>query len=430
MVFWRKKFSNQEIDFFIKQVNKCRSITEDGTVTIQGTFNTLDSLVEILMSLTEFEEETDSLKRAICMSSLMSKDLPNKFNERELVSEIMRQQNAQKIKFKSYRVVFPIWGKPSFLNFITTINKVTINFKPSSTARIYIEIESERKKQTESRDFSSFFDEEKIDKIKKSSICIAHVRANSREDALERASNAVYAILGSVNLAAHGKIHFRRTFNSEGMPPIFSVLIAPHITTHTTHGRITHNGFWHEHWAGGPADRTPSDKEVRINKNYKNIMTAVHKSPWKNDCFISLAKYYQAFSNPNLEESFLDGWRLLERLAGDGSEKAEKLVERASALFEDQTEYRIIAKHLALRRNLISHGKAIKNPDHETIAFQMFQITSAFLGYYLANPFKVKTLHEFWEVLDVDNSREKIDAEICKTEHRLALLKKARAFHG
>lgn len=152
--------------------------------------------------------------------------------------------------------------------------------------------------------------------------------------------------------------------------------------------------------------------------------------PWSDFCRSAAIRYFKAFSNPNLEESFLDGWRLFENISGSRYEKTETKVTRASHIFKDNVEYRIVGKHLALRRHLISHGHPINTDDEETIAFQMLQFVLPFLTRFILNGFSFGTPEEFWEFLDLPAMRSERLDEVEELQRRLKLYDKAAQFRG
>ena len=260
--------------------------------------------------------------------------------------------------------------------------------------------------------------------MKKCSICITHVKANDPFDANERASETVYEILGLVNLARDRGKYRRRSYRTTGRLPVSEVLIGPHTTTHFANGALTHEGFWHENWVGGPNYKKAKGWERR----YDQLSKGVAKSPWRDQCKSALARYYKAFSNPNLEESFLDGWRLFENTTGIRSQSIAEKINRASNVFGNNIEPRVIGKHLAHRRNLIAHGHAIKTDDDELLAFQMLQFIVHYMELFILNGFEFSTLKDFWEFFDLPNSKDARDAEKDLLKRRLSLLEKAAHF--
>jgi len=267
--------------------------------------------------------------------------------------------------------------------------------------------------------------------LQRCKICLALVQANSPEDAYERASTALFHILGLVNLAADAGKIWRSSSRVRGKLPVSEVLIAPHVTTHFESGALTHPGFWSDNWNGGLSPKALNpDKRNVWEKRFLNLLRKTRKSYWKDDCRSATARYFKAFTNPNLEDSFLDGWRLFENISGSRYESIGNQILRASNIFESNVEYKIIGRHLALRRNLLAHGHAIRSDDYETLVFQMLQFVTPFLERYILNSYKFRSKKEFWEFLDLP--AQKLEREKKHREHRrqLGLLKKAAKFRG
>lgn len=431
MGFWRDEFSADEIDFLLDQVRKNRVRNDEGHITLIGAGN-YDGWAAILVSAVSFEVRTDALRTRIVRAVLFSPDLPIDFTEEDFRKVAYRLRHKyQDEELQIYRVAFPIWNLPRFLRGTRKMGDVTLNFTPSQKTRMFKTIAREREAQQNNRHYEVFFTEDRLNDLRRCSICLAHVQANSPADANERASEALYEILGLVNLAKDGGKFWRSSSRVAGKLPVSDVLIGPHTTTHTENGKLTHDGFWHENWVGGP-NRKALKAEVMAawEKRVHQLEEGISKSLWRDRCKSATARYFKAFSNPNLEESFLEGWRLFENISGLRYEKISDQILRASNIFENNTEYLIIGRHLALRRNLLAHGHAIKTDDEETLAFQMLQFVAPFLERYILNGFGFASPNEFWEFLDLPAQRHDRATERTELERRLDLLEKAAKFRG
>jgi len=431
MGFWRNEFSEDEIDFLLDQVRNFRVRNDKGRITLTGVGN-YDEWVAILVSAIDFEARTDALRTRIARAVLFSPDLPVNFSEEQFRKVAYRLRHKyQNEELHAYRVAFPVWNLPRFLRGTKKMGDVTLNFTPSQKTRTFKTIARERDTQQNDRHYEVFFTKDRMNDLRGCSICLAHVLANSPADANERASEAVYEILGLVNLAKDGGKSWRLSSRVAGKLPVSDVLIGPHITTHTENGKLTHDGFWHENWVGGPNRKAMNVEVVSAWEKYvQQLEEGISKSLWRDRCKSAAARYFKAFSNPNLEESFLEGWRLFENISGLRHEKISDQILRASNIFENNTEYLIIGKHLALRRNLLAHGHAIKSNDEETLAFQMLQFVAPFLERYILNGFRFASPNEFWEFLDLPAQWHDRATERTELERRLDLLEKAAKFRG
>ncbi len=426
--FWREDFEKHEIQHILEQLKSRRTISEDGDVNLQG-FETFDEYRAILVSAVGFDVRTDALKSRIVQDTLFSPELSADFTEDEFRSVAWKMRNKYQGDLGPYKVVFPLWNIPPFLAGVRKRGDVTINFSPSRQTSLFKKIARARDEQRSQPRFEAFFTEKRVADLHDCSTCIAHVAANSPADAHERASEALYEILGLINIARDGGKRWRRTFSAVGKLPVSDVLIGPHMTTHREDGSLVHDGFWYENWEGGPDSSLSDERKIAAwEKNYNDLVQGVAKSPWSENCKSAAARYFKAFSNPDLEESFLGGWRLFEDISGPRQDSIKEKLARVSNVFRDRPEHRIIGKHLALRRNLVTHGQPIDIGDEETLAFQMLRFVHPYLCQFIWNPFSFATLEEFWEFLDLPVSRSDRTAEAQRLRWRLSLLDKAEQF--
>lgn len=430
MDFWRKDFSRKEVSFILEKIKKIRVIGGDGRISfVRGDY---EGWVAVLISTVDLEVKSDALRNRIVRSTLSAPELIADFTERDFRRVAWRLRHKyQSEDRKTYRVAFPIWNLPKFLRGRRKTGDVTLNFSPSHKTPLFKTINQERETQQSHRSYQVFFTESRLKDLRRCSICLAYVRANSPADANEQASEALYEILGLVNLAADGGKYWRSSSRVAGKLPVSDVLIGPHTTTHFKNGKLTHDGFWHENWVGGPNAKSLSDERMAAwEKRVQQLVQGISSSPWRDRCRSAAARYFKAFSNPSLEESFLEGWRLFENISGSRHEMIKDQILRASNIFEENIEYLIIGKHLALRRNLMAHGHAIKSDDDETLAFQMLQFVVPFLERFILNRFNFNSPEEFWEFLDLpaqSHDRANIRSE---HERQLDLLAKAANFRG
>jgi hypothetical protein len=431
MKFWRSEFSATEVNFVLENLRSMRSVSSDGRVSFTGP-GELDSWTAFLISASGFDVRTDALRVKIIRGALFSAELKADFSEADFKEVCYRlRYKYESVDIKAFKVAFPVWNCPPFLGGVKKIEGVTLNFSPSPDTRLFKTILRERGKQRSDRVFRNHFTAGVVDALSKCSICIAHVFASCPEDANERASEALYQLLGLVNLANDVGKHWRISVSAEGTLPVSDVLIGPHTSTHDTKGNLTHRGFWRERWKRTPNVPSLNNRNIDIwSKRFIQLYDGLQNSHWKSSSKKALVRYFKAFSNPDLGEAFLDGWRLMENVSGSKNEAASLKIKRIANVFEDDIEKRIITKHLYLRRNLISHGHPIKNDDEETLAFQMLQIVIPYLELYILNGFSFKSEQDFWKFLDLPSSKEERTDRQRDLEHQLALLEKAAYFRG
>lgn len=430
MGFWRDAFSKQEITFVLDEVRRCRDRNDEGRITFgSGEYHKWAS---ILASAIGLDVRTHALRSQIVRDVLFSPDLPVDFTEKDFRSVTCRLRNKyQDQELTEFRIVFPIWNLPGFLRGTRKVGDVTLNFTPSHKSRVFRNITREREDQQADRQFKVHFTDERLDDLRRCSICIGRVRANSSADANERASEAMYEVLGLVNLAADGGKISRTSFRTDGKLPVSEVLVGPHTTVHFDNGKMAQDGFWIENWVGGPDQKNRTAEEwTAWEENVRQLDLGLGRSRWRAQCKSAAARYYKAFSNPNLEESFLEGWRLFENISGSRREKIGDQLVRVSNMFEDNAEYLILGKHLALRRNMLAHGHAIKADDEETLAFQMLFFIVPFMRQYVLNGLGFRSPEEFWEFLELPAHKDMRTTNRAELRRRLGLLDKAAKFRG
>lgn len=430
MEFWRKEFSTREISHILEKIRSIRMVGTNGRVSFIG--GEYEYWITILVSAVGADTKSDALREKIIASTLSSDRLLENFTEKDFRDLFYKfRYKYEQEDTKIYRVAFPIWNLPPFLKGKKKKNDVILNFTPSKGSRVFKRVLKERQSQYKNPMHDAFFTKEKLADLQRCSICLAHVRANNPADAHERAAEALYEVLGLVNISIDGRKYWRSSSRAAGKFPVSDVLIGPHTTTHLENGSLSHDGFWYERWVGGPSQRKLSQDQLEAWKvRFTSLEKGVSDSFWQQQCKYAVVRYFKAFSNPDLEEAFFEGWRLFENISGSQNEKFKQKISRASNIFEDNFQHQIIGRHLSLRRNLIAHGHAIKSEDDETLVFQMLQFVVPFLKRFIWNKFKFASQGEFWEFLNLPSARNERIVQKSEYKRRLALLEKAAKFRG
>ena len=432
MSFWRQDFTNEEIRHILGNLRPLRSFSEDGA-KVSLPAREFELYASFLVSAVGFDVRTDTLKSRIVQQALFSPELPADFTEDEFkrVAHRLRHKFQEK-DVRPHRVVFPLWNIPLFLTGVREKGDVKIDFSPSGATDLFKGITHAREEQRSRADFKKHFTEEVTSELQSCSMCIAEVAASSPADAHERAAGALYETLGLINMAKDGGKRWRLSFRTRrGKLPVSEVLIGPHTTVHNENGSLVYDGFWYENWAGGARRRQLPEKALASwEENFTQLVQGVAESPWPELCSSAAARYFKAFSNPNLEESFLECWRLFENISGARDDTTKAKLNRVSNVFQENIEQRIIGKHLELRRNLITHGYRINADDEESLAFQMLQFVHPYLIRFIENRSSFAAPEEFWEFLDLPDSRSKRSEQAEDLRRRLSLLDKAARFRG
>ncbi|KZL10614.1 hypothetical protein [Pseudovibrio sp. Ad26] len=428
---WRGEFSYLEIELVLDEINSMRSLSSSG-VSYSGGYRTIDDWQAVLVSMIEFQAPTHALKSRIVSEALSSKELREGFLRKEFEGLICKLfEKYRNDPSYIYKVFFPIWGAPKFLKGVKKVSFATINFTPSNESSFFRKACGERKKQYTERGLSKFFTKDRLRDLSKCSLCVVHVRAYDVRDAYERASDALYEVLGAVNLARDTAKISRRSFRTAGTLPVSDVLIAPHTTVHDENGALAYQGFWFENWEGGSKARVQTAERAKAwEASFLRLQNGVQRSNWKHLCKSALIRHFRAFSNPDLNESFLEGWRLFENVSGVDREKTDDLIDRVSNVFADKAEYKLLGKHLRHRRNQIAHGRPVKVDDQEVLAYQMLNFIGPFMEHLILNEFSFKSERDFWDFLSLPNDKAQRERRKKDAQRELLLLDKAAYFRG
>lgn len=392
-----KKRKNFNIELILAKLSQERKVNPDGSISTPG-FGYLNRYESYLRTAIVAEGKSDSFIRNIVSAAVR---VEQHLTEDKFVKHCNRIANARmRNNCQKFKVVFPIWGETGLISGLRRWGDVSITFNISTNSAFARRAKIDRNEQ---------FNKYKAKYPEFSNVpadlplAVCTVKAIDVRDAFEQAESAISKELGLYSLIT-GRGEF--LFNNGRDRPVNTVLLAPHMTVHDVTGRITEDMFWYNRWCPDMPEKRRNDIEIeRIQKRTKQIRNKLRKLPWRDDAENALGRYYSAFGQCDLEASFLDGWRLLEAIGGHSSENSETLVKRAAWFFEERDENIQIGLHLMYRRNLISHGRPLKDENNEGLVFQMKYFITPLLYSYLTNPFKFKSIKEFWDFCDLPHDR-------------------------
>lgn len=387
----------------LKLISESRTVNQGGSsswpsIAIQSEFESY------LKTALFFEGRSMAFLGRVIQKTIVAEQNLDEGNFFGHANRIANELDQTKRKMK---VVFPIWAGDAILSGNRKWKDVRINFNVNPNSKFVRRAKKERAIQFERRardiglagwDFSEL------------PIAICNVEAIDSFDAFELAEKAISIEFGLWSLAWYRGQYI---WSSGAIDkPINRILLAPYMTAHEISGAMTNDVFWYNRWPNNLIQESPTQENIeKIQSMANRYRDGIHKLPknWRKLAEQALARHYDAFSQVDLEASFLDGWRLLEAIGGREREKSETLVKRAAWFFEDVEVKTQMGFHLMHRRHLISHGRPIEASDNEGLAFQMKEFVKPLLCAVLTNPFKFKTIEELWEFCDLP-----LDQDVCK----------------
>jgi len=378
-----------DLQLLLTMLSKIRTLNADGSMSMSrsmsDSFGVLDDYKGYLRTAIIAKGKSDAFMREVISKAIrQEQDL----TEDSFVKHCNRiASTMEQMGRKGYKVLFPVWGSRGLVSGRRKWGDVSLSFDinqatPFARRAIKDRVEQLRKRENNTSKVMNDFQDLPL--------ASCSVDAVSVHDAFEKAEEAISKEIGLYSLlSSRGKF----IVTSEPDKPINTILLAPHMTVHDASGAISDDIYWYNLWADHLTEETrkPTDIE-RIKQQVESVRLRLRKLPWREKAELALARRYAAFAQCDLESSFLDGWRLLEAIGGHSREKSEVLVKRAAWFFENRDEQYQIGLHLMHRRNLISHGRPMKEYNHEGLAFQMKQFVTPLLNAYLINRFKFQNL--------------------------------------
>lgn len=403
----------------IDKLIEARSFTEDGRAQFSGEALIYDKCKSYLTTALFEQGKSWAFMTSVIQRTMSSKKVSDYKTFSSTSHEISNE--LDKKYRRKMKVVFPIWGGDNLLTGVRKWDGVSINFNVSSKTSFSRKVRSDRAKQVSKFGSRSALGGHDFSQLP---LAVCTVNAIDVFDAFELAENAISKELGLYSLMEERAEVLYPMFKSE--KPISTILLAPHMTVHDEKGRILKDVYWRtNNWARNQKLAVREQTKIeKIQTNVEFVRKRIRKLPeaWQELATAALVRHYQAFSQGDLEATFLDGWRLLEAIGGKDREKSETLVKRASWFFEDVEEEHQFGLHLMNRRHLISHGKPVRADDKERLAFQMKEFVSPLLHEVLINRWKFKTIEELWAFCDLPVSPIERQEQVKQRQRQLKLI--------
>lgn len=386
------------VELMLKRLSEARTLNSDGSMGVLG-LGVLDEFESYLRTAIEIEGKTNAFVSIIIKNAMHAEQnmtLGSFINHCKRISQkkIIDDQSI-------YKVLFPIWGSIEPLSGRRRWNDVTITFNIDKNSKFAQRAIQDRKSQIEINKKS---DPENNYGFHNLPLALCSVKGINIYDAFEQAEKAISKELGLYSLtSSRGQF----IFTNDPEKPINSILLAPYMTVHNPNGAMISDIYWYNKWPKSLNVKVQSPKEIqKIKINVEKIRNRLKYLPWRETAEMTLSRHYSAFSQCDLESSFLDGWRLLEIIGGGIKERSDTLVKRAACFFENRNEQYEIGRHLMERRNLISHGRPVMDNNNEGLAFQMKRFITPFIYTFLTNPFNFQSIQELWDFCDLPIDKE------------------------
>lgn len=414
---WNNSYN---IDPIIAKINEVRKLGENGSVSFsdhdhEGWTSTITSMIELPASIPLSD------KRGFVGSALLSRDLPSQFSKTEF--EIMVDKEKKKYWRKPQNTYFVVFEFPWFVSLERKqmkLNTTTLFFSRSRKTPFFKNLVSHRTQlQKDCADILNY----KPTTISGTQFVIAKTLARNAIAAQETCTEDFQVLLGLINMF-NNRSKRSRWGTSLPRRPINDFVYLPFVTVHDASGELAHQGYWYQDWSPSrPLPHAKLEKATQvIARHLPTYLSEIKKLPWNKSANRVLARYYQAFSEPDLEVSFLDAWRTLEKFGGKKMCSYDDLIQRCSNMFEERQLTREIGRHLTERRNSITHGNLYDGSDKETVAYQLMVLMHPLLNFYLRNPFKSKSLEDLWIFADLEMDEERLQHQIDIRKHALTFI--------
>lgn len=236
---------------------------------------------------------------------------------------------------------------------------------------------------------------------------IVHVKARSSREARQQAVDGLDEIRGLINFVLNERRLSQTSFGPR--KPVNFVRMATMQTVHKEDGTMVSGDFWYEReWV----DTKAVSLTVGENPTMNRFQSAHSKLSRPTNGLaeyarVALRQYARALDDENWTNAFLDLWVVLEYLTGISHADYDRLVSRASFMYEQHADMRELAQHLRVRRNEIVHSSA-QDADAEELIFQAKRLIEPLLQFYIINPFNLKSIEEVRQFLDLPKEPEQL----------------------
>jgi len=179
-----------------------------------------------------------------------------------------------------------------------------------------------------------------------------------------------------------------------GRRPVNEIVLGPIHTLHYPDGKLASDMYWYE-----PSYRRPvrpfdlCSKLANVRAIERRIRRQLRAAKEGQAWSRALVRYVRAQDDPELENSFLSLWSLLETLTDTLKLSYDRTIRRAAFICRDREFAVQELKHLRMWRNRSVHlGES--TDDQETHVYQLKSYVDRLLGFLLLNPDNRRRGHE------------------------------------
>lgn len=399
-----RKRPNFDLQFALDQIAESRQLNGDKSYEFSS-FGEVHTWESYLVSALDFGEKSDAFAQAAISKLIHNKQ---RFLERDFLSNLNKVARDLDDKRAGLKAVFAVWGLPKNLHGVRKVDDVTINFMPRRSRFIEKCCEERIKILQEMRVPGVRTFPVATDNV---SLVVCHAKAVNPLDCFQQCDDALSSELGIFTFLLTSPHSYRLSFGNR--KHIARILIAPGTTVHKVNGSLAYEGFWYGDFLN---DLSPSkfdrDEVSKMISNYDIVRKSLSRLPWRLRAREALTRYQRSLSQTDLEQGFLDTWRLFELIAGQERDKYAQLVDRAASHWRETKYIQELGKHLIYRRNEISHGRAKRYGDDEGLVFQMIKLLHPLLKSFLLNHRKFDTLAEFYDFCDGPYEQSEISRKL------------------
>ncbi len=185
--------------------------------------------------------------------------------------------------------------------------------------------------------------------------------------------------------------------------PLGVIHIGPIHTLHTPDGRLVENMFWYDpdFTQERPLFNGMRDRQwTEIEKARRSATKRIAAHQYRQELESILIRYVAALDQPNPDVAFLQMWSILEKITDTVGSKYDETIQRTVWHYskDDRPIMRDVLESLRYRRNLYVHSGAAGN-DGDRVGYLIKELVDPHLRRLLFNPFKVRSLEEYGELL-------------------------------